>query len=385
MFLFMPLLFLLSMPVIATSPSTPVVETTTPAIAKPMASQRALQIMFYNVENLFDTIHDKGKSDWEFLPLSHPGKRAGCAPVSEYYRQRCLETDWNEQKLAIKLAQISKVVLQEGRPDILGLCEVENANVLKQLAARLGYSHHLITNGNDPRGIDVAVLYDGNNKHLTYQKHNTHRLRTGRHLQKPTRDLLEVEFSLAHKNERLVVYVVHWPSQRSPSEARMVAARRIVELMRAQQKRDPRVNVIVMGDFNVIHADHPHPFRELFDSRLSDAQSVFKYNKAIPWEQRIAAPIGTHFYPPKMSWDSLDRIFYNKNLNNNRGLELDVRSFRILAYPWLTKTFTYKRPGEFMLGTKISNVPKRYDFRATDANGAGYSDHFALRVDLSYR
>ena len=342
--------------------------------------------MFYNVENLFDTAHDEGKTDWEFLPLSHPGKRAGCATVkSDYFRKRCLETDWNEQKLAIKLAQIRRVVQQERRPDILGLCEVENAKVLKQLADQLGYSNYIITSGSDERGIDVALLYNGNDKRFTYQKHRTYRLRTGRHLQTPTRDMLEVEFRLTRGNERLVVYVVHWPSQRSPSEARMVAARRAVELLRAQEKRDRRVNIIMMGDFNVIASDYPHPFRELFDSRLQDAQRVFMSDRSIPREQRWAAATGTYFYPPMMRWNNLDRIFYNKNLANNRGLEVEKRSFSILAYPWLTKTFTYKRPGEFLLGSTIKNVPLRYNFNATDAKSAGYSDHFALRVDLRYR
>ena len=370
------LLFFLSMPTAGAS---------SPAVTS-SAAQNALRVMFYNVENLFDTTHETGKNDWDFVPLSHPGKKAGCARVqSEYYRKRCFETDWNEQKLAIKLAQISKVVLQEGRPDILGLCEVENALVLKQLAAQLGYSHYLITKGNDPRGIDVALLYNGNDKRFTYQQHRTYRLRTGRHLQKPTRDMLEVEFRLAHGNERLVVYVMHWPSQRAPSQARMAAARRAVELIRNQQQRDQRVNIIAMGDFNVIASDHPHPFRELFDSRLQDAQRAYMSDKGIPWEQRIATALGTYFYPPKMEWDNLDRIFYNKNLNNNNGLELDGRSFRILSYPWLTKIFTYKKPGEFLLGSTVNNVPKRYDFKATDAKAAGYSDHFAMRVDLRYR
>ena len=365
------LLFFLSAPTVGASSS-----------ATSNAGQDALRVMFYNVENLFDTTHDVGKKDWDFVPLSHPGKKAGCKQVeSEYYRKRCFETDWNKQKLAIKLAQISKVVLQEGLPDILGLCEVENVLVLKQLAAQLGYSHYLITEGNDPRGIDVALLYNGNGKHFTYKQHRTYRLRTGRHLKKPTRDMLEVEFSLAHGNERLVVYVMHWPSQRSPSQTRMAAARRAVELIRDQQRRDQRVNIIVMGDFNVIASDHPHPFRELFDSRLHDAQR----DKGIPWKQRIAKSLGTYFYPPKMEWDNLDRIFYNKNLNNNKRLELDVRSFRILSYPWLTNTFTYKKPGEFLLGSTVNNVPKRYDFNATDTKAAGYSDHFALRVDLRYR
>ena len=375
MFLFMLSLFFLSVPAAGAS-----------SFATASAGQNKLRMMFYNVENLFDTVHEKGKRDWDFVPLSHPGKSAGCAQVeSKHYRRRCLETDWNEQKLAIKLAQIRKVVLQEGRPDILGLCEVENELVLKRLAAQLGYSHYLITNGDDPRGIDVALLYNGNDERFAYQRHRAYRVRTGRHLRKPTRDLLEVEFHLARNNARLVVYVMHWPAQSAPSQARMAVARRTVELLRDQQRRDRRVNVVVMGDFNVIASDYPHPFRELFDKRLQDVQRAFRYDKSIAWERRLATPLGTYFYPPKMRWNSLDRIFYNKNLNDNKGLELDVRSFRILSYPWLTKTFTYKKIGEFLLGSTINNVPQRYNFSATEAEAAGYSDHFALRVDLRYR
>ena len=355
------------------------------AVTSASAARDTLRVMFYNVENLFDTKHDEGKRDWDFLPISHPGKEEGCALADKYFRQRCLDTDWSRPKLNIKLDQISKVVLHDGRPDILGLCEVENVAVLKELATRLGYSHYLITEGNDPRGIDVALLYNGNNTSFTYQQHRSHRLRTGRHLQSPTRDFLEVEFRMAKNNERLVVYVMHWPSQRSPSKARMVAARRAVELLREQQRRDRRVNVIMMGDFNVIASDHPHPFRELFDSRLLDAHRSYMQNKSIRWEQRQAMAVGTYFYPPKMNWNRLDRIFYNKNLANNKGLELITSSFRVLAYPWLTRTFTYQRPGEFLLGSTVKNVPKRYNFNATSANKAGFSDHFALSVNLRYR
>ncbi len=358
------------------------------SVSSPSPAERrdSLRVMFYNVENLFDTIHDEGKRDWDFLPHSHPGKQAGCELIrSEHYRKRCLETDWNEQKLAIKLAQIRKVVLHGRRPDILGLCEVENARVLKSLAAQLGYSHYLITDGSDPRGINVALLYNGNNRRFTYRQHRTYRLRTGQHLPTPTRDLLEVEFRLASRHERLIVYVMHWPSQRSPSQARMVAARRAIELIRDQQRRAQRVNIVVIGDFNVIAADHPHPFRELFDGLLNDAQHAFMNDRNIAWKKRLAAPTGTYFFPPQMRWNNLDRIFYNKNLRDNKGLELDVGSFRVLAHPWLTKTFTYKKPGEFLLGSTINNVPRRYNFQATEAEEAGYSDHFALQVDLHYR
>lgn len=345
-------------------------------------STATLRAMFYNVENLFDYSHENGKDDWEFLPRNYPGKAKYCAQKdNEYYRKRCLEADWNQHKFAIKLTQIRKVVTSGGLPDILGLCEVENSFAASKLATMLGYSDYIITEGVDPRGIDIALLYNKKNPHLTYLRHRIYRLRTGRHLQKPTRDILEVEFNVTPGRNRLVVYVVHFPSQRSPSQARMVAARRLIELIREQERRDRRTHILAMGDFNVIAQDHPHPFRELFDSRLFDAHSASLENTS--WERRIAMPPGTYFYPPNMQWNKLDRIFYNKNMRDGTGLEIDLQSFQVLAYPWLTKTFTYKKPGEFLLGSTIKNVPKRYNFKATSPTKAGYSDHFALRVNLA--
>ena len=33
-------------------------------------SSQVISVMTYNLENLFDTLHDKGKEDWTYLPLA---------------------------------------------------------------------------------------------------------------------------------------------------------------------------------------------------------------------------------------------------------------------------------------------------------------------------
>ena len=75
---------------------------------------------FYNLENLFDTIHDDGKNDYEFLP---DGKNK-----------------WGTLKYTNKLNNMARV-LNEMSTDILpeglaavGFSEIENSNVLKDLA-----------------------------------------------------------------------------------------------------------------------------------------------------------------------------------------------------------------------------------------------------------
>ena len=55
----------------------------------------SVSIMTYNVENLFDTIHDKGKEDYTYLPKvikdNSAEIQAYCKSLSkEHYKKSCL-------------------------------------------------------------------------------------------------------------------------------------------------------------------------------------------------------------------------------------------------------------------------------------------------------
>ena len=341
-------------------------------------------VMFYNVQNLFDYRHDEGKNDWQFLPYDHPGKSAGCRRDSHgFYRQRCLDTDWNQQKFKLKLAQIAKVVKRAQLPDILGICEIENRYALANLAEQLGYDKYVMTDSPGRRGIDVALLYRHDRPGVfVYQRHREYRLANPR---RPTRNLLEVEFSFPKLQERLLVYVLHWPAPVIPSSERMLAANQLIQAIKEQNQRDKRTNVLVIGDFNVIAEDHPHPFRELFDGLLFDAKRAFVADRSIGRHQKRSLALGTYFHVPKMAWVDLDRIFFNANLRDDRGLEVNHKSFQIVSPPQVTKDFTYNRPEEFLFGSMVKNVPKKYNFDALSPETAGYSDHFAVRLDLVAR
>jgi hypothetical protein len=104
------------------------------------------RVIFYNVENLFDTINDPETSDNDFTP---DGKN-----------------EWNTKKYEVKLNHLSKVLaalLDTIQPMVVGLCEIENRKVLEDLVAQpelqsfnLWIIHH---DSPDERGIDVAFLY----------------------------------------------------------------------------------------------------------------------------------------------------------------------------------------------------------------------------------
>lgn len=106
---------------------------------------------FYNQENLFDTCHDVGKRDFEFLPTG--------------------SNRWNARKYKSKLRNMSRALADMGTdvlPNvgcaIIGLSEVENAKALDGLTAEeplraRGYKYILVE-GPDMRGVDVALLYN---------------------------------------------------------------------------------------------------------------------------------------------------------------------------------------------------------------------------------
>ena len=76
------------------------------------AESNEIKVMTYNVENLFDTNHDEGKQDYEFLPVTHPLK-SECATLGKY-RKPCEETDWTPEKMMMKISQIHRLVQAQG-------------------------------------------------------------------------------------------------------------------------------------------------------------------------------------------------------------------------------------------------------------------------------
>jgi predicted extracellular nuclease len=196
------------------------------------------KIMCYNVENFFDCVHDSTTNDNEFLPT---GMRA-----------------WNYTKYQKKQANIAKVIAAVGgwdAPVLVGLCEVESNKCLFDLTRYSGlknfrykFLHH---DSPDPRGIDVALLYQpGLFKpihdeaiHIKYPQAPSSR----------TRDILFAS-GIIPTGDTLHVFVCHFPSRlggEMESEDKRVFVASVV-----RQKVDsllavhPRPNIVIIGDFN---------------------------------------------------------------------------------------------------------------------------------------
>lgn len=191
--------------------------------------------MFYNVENLFDTVDDSLKNDNEFLPES--------------------SKKWTQYRYKQKLENIYTVIAQVGGwepPAIIGLCEVENRYCLEGLVlhtnlSKYGYEivHH---ESADSRGIDVALLY--NPEVITVEHHEIIRPKLSKTIF--TRDILYVKCN--SKKETFHVYVNHWPSRRGGQTKsnwkRVAVAELLQDHLDSVLKEDSNAKVMIMGDFN---------------------------------------------------------------------------------------------------------------------------------------
>lgn len=182
-------------------------------------------VLFYNVENLFDTVNDPGVDDGEYTPR---GMRR-----------------WDTARYRGKLDRMAGVIAEAGGGAVLvGLAEVENAGVVAGLAGATplrewdyDYVHF---DSPDRRGIDVALLY----------RRDLFRVRAARPVQPVAygRNFLWVEGELAGRP--LTVVVCHLSSNLSPDRYRSAQLRALRALADSLAGADPGRPLLIMGDLN---------------------------------------------------------------------------------------------------------------------------------------
>lgn len=198
-------------------------------------NKSTFQVIWWNVENLFDCTHDSLKNDYDFLPKS--------------------TRHWTNYRFIKKCNQIAQTLVAIGKwnvPAVIGLCEVENDNVLSYLTQRstLNALHYkyIMTHSQDLRGIDVALLYQRDQfKLLNYEV-----IHSPRGDGNPTRDILHAS-GLILSLDTLDLFLCHLPS-RIGGKTSLLKTNRIANLLK--QKVDSVIgkrehpHLIIMGDFN---------------------------------------------------------------------------------------------------------------------------------------
>ena len=201
-------------------------------------------IVFYNVENLFDIYDDPNNTgDDDFTPYG--------------------SMEWDEERYRNKLHHIAEAVTMSGNelPLIIGLSEVENATVIKDLLAtgplnKCNYGFYHIEM-NDSRGMDLAFVYDKKRFEVLSSERIFVTMDSQPHWK--ARDILYIQGRL--NGDRIIhCFVNHWASRREgtdKTEKRRVASAKILrQKVDAILAQDERANVIIMGDFNDTPVDN---------------------------------------------------------------------------------------------------------------------------------
>ncbi|MAF92158.1 MAG: hypothetical protein VX583_12790 [Bdellovibrionota bacterium] len=350
-------------------------------------SNREIKLMSYNVQNLFDTNQDKGKMDWEFLPRNYPGKAQACARVKKHYRQKCLESNWTLEKYKLKLLKIREAIEMAGPlPDILALQEIENEKVVGDLAKLLGFRKFVVTNSPDQRGIDVALLF--NEDHFKYVDHHQVVMTGGVFANKPTRNILGVNFQPMGSSNHFGIYVNHWPSQAAPPETRVSVAYQLRKFIETNRRRfGSSYHVIATGDFNTVDEDFPNPISHVIETpawpeHLVDLQRVINKNFV---KLRVLLPPGSYFYKKTNSWNRFDRFLLSQNFFSSGGLFANLGNFRIIATKNMGQCFFDSLfAANYSYGNHVFGIPKKYNHNARGLEDAGFSDHFPIVMSFSY-
>jgi endonuclease/exonuclease/phosphatase family metal-dependent hydrolase len=313
------------------------------------SAQDDMTVAFWNVENLFDTVDDpKVEKDEEFTP-AQPKK-------------------WTKERLEIKLKNLARVIsgMGDGKgPAILGLCEVENRDVVELLVRKLQPLKRkwAIVHQDSPsfRGIDCALVFDA--RELKLEDSRFIRIDG-----ETTRDIVEARLSRLGKS--LTVFVNHWPSRGNPEEARIKVAsilrKRIDELL----KEDPAADFMVLGDLNDL------PFNKSVGTTLrtwGDADDLHPgvlFNSV--WDHHKSGR-GTYVY--RNQWNTLDHVILSPGLLDDRGFSWVRGSTKVVQSDY--QMYVSKNP-------KSIPVPSR-SYTGSSFHENGFSDHLpvACRIRLS--
>lgn len=198
----------------------------------------SLIVAFYNVENLFHPSDDSLTRDEDFTP------------TGAYH--------WSYGKYYKKIANVAKVFIAMGQgspPAVIGLAEIENERVLKDLCHRsplktYGYRfvHH---DSPDRRGVDVALLY--RDSMVSILREHKVPIVFPFEPQTGNRDLLYalVKFPCG---DSIHIIVNHWTSRFGGYAATIPkrnyyadVARQLVDSVLSE---NASANILLMGDFN---------------------------------------------------------------------------------------------------------------------------------------
>lgn len=311
-------------------------------------------VAFYNCENLYDTLDQEGVDDFEFTPKG--------------------PNNWNSEKYAIKMQNLSQVISQIGGefnlrgPVIIGLSEIENRSVLEDLIntellkpMNYGIAH---IDGPDKRGVDVALLYS--KEHFIVTNIKSVRLTVANNPNFLSRDQLVVSGLL--DGDPIHFVVNHWPSRRGGEKRsypfRGAAADLSRSIVDSLTNLYPNAKVVVMGDLN----DNPTDPSVVKNLKAKPDTIALKPNDLFNPMYTLYKKkgIGTTAY--RDSWSLFDQIIITE------GVVSATKGYKYMGVKIFNRPFLLNKEGAFTgypLRTYVGNTFQ-----------GGYSDHFPVYIIL---
>lgn len=322
------------------------------------AQTKPYKIVFYNLENFFDTVNDPEVLDDEFTPEG-PKK-------------------WTQDKYDKKLHNMERVffdiaAINKDYPVVIGVSEVENRNVLEDIVAvpKLAPANYRIVHHDSPeaRGVDVAFFYRADVFKLEGEKAIRTIIPSLSNFK--TRDILTMWGKI--DGEDFLFMVGHWPSRLGGKEAseykRIAVGEQMRSIADSVKQIRPDVKVVLMGDFNDDPTDPS--ITQGLGAKLK-VKELQKGDYYAPYASMLKAGYGTLAYGD--AWNIFDNIVVTENLVNDTTDKLKIQ----------------KAPGSKFYGNifkrhymvQKEGQYKGYPLRTYVGNNfqGGYSDHFPVYI-----
>ena len=308
------------------------------AFSQTEENQKPFSILFYNVENLFDTIENHSTNDGEYTPHG--------------------ERQWNTWKYYKKLHAISDVVIAAGGwnpPDIIGFAEIESPLCTRDIVSktalskmRYSYIHH---ESPDRRGIDVALAYNPQTFIPLFDSAISVTIPSEPKF--TTRDILYVTGIISSWHDTIHVFVVHFPSRfggaKKSEYKRVAATNTLVDFVTQIYTQNNSAQIIILGDFN----DTPN-------NKAPQSIVAACSNNFIRLNNKQQT--GTHVY--KKIWHELDQCYVSLSLYTHYTCNYSIVSF------------------DFMLQTDAQGRTKPFRTYMGPYYSGGYSDHLPILCRL---
>jgi len=282
---------------------------------------------------------------------------------------------WTAGRYYNKLNNIAKVITSAGEwetPALVGLCEVENEKVMKDLTQysplrKMNY-RFIVTNSPDVRGINVALLYQ--REKFKYLDHNIYTIRFPHNTYRSTRDILHVTGQVSMQ-DTLDVFVCHFPSRRGGEIESEPDRLYVASVLKSKSDSLMQIRenacILIMGDFN----DEPsnRSVSQVLNALpvSDDIISNNLYNLFFHFEKRK----NTGTYKFQRQWNLLDHIIVSGNMiTGDRSISVLPHTANIFYRDFMVtddKTHGGKRPKKTYHGRK---------------HEGGFSDHFPVLVDF---